>query len=92
MFWVAMNEHQAWMEDHVTVMVAMGPVAHVEHVKGPIRLLAPFATEFEVRNMVSIKFHLERRSDRIIQFPFSVSLQPPGCERVRPVQRPHPDV
>ena len=49
MFWIAMNEHQSWMEDHVAVMIALGPVAHVEHVRSPIRLLAPFATEFDVR-------------------------------------------
>ena len=47
-FWVAMNEHQALMEDSVELMVAMGPVATVKHIESPIRILAPVSKEVDV--------------------------------------------
>lgn len=48
MFWVAMNERQAFMEDRVDLMIALAPVAKVAHVKSPIRFLAPFTKELQV--------------------------------------------
>ncbi len=48
MFWVAMNEQQAIIEDSVELMVALGPVAKVKHIKSPIRILAPLVHELEV--------------------------------------------
>ena len=48
MFWVAINEHQALMEDSVELMVAMGPVATVKHIESPVRILAPVSKEVNV--------------------------------------------
>lgn len=47
MFWVAMNEHQKFMEDSVHMMVAMGPVAYVGNVESPITLFSPFLHQIE---------------------------------------------
>ncbi len=48
MFYVAMNEHQAWMEQHVNLMISLAPVAILSHVKGPIRLISPLTAQVEV--------------------------------------------
>ena len=85
MFWVAMNEHQSWMEDHVAVMVALGPVAHVEHVKSPIRILAPFATEFDVSHM--IQFYSFNFAKLKMYHFFVVFIPSDGCERICSLKR-----
>jgi hypothetical protein len=36
------------MEDNVELMVAMGPVATVKHIKSPVRVLAPLANKLQV--------------------------------------------
>ena len=48
MFWAAMNERQSLMEDAVELMVAMGPVATVQHIESPVRILAPVSKEVNV--------------------------------------------
>ena len=48
MFWVAMHEHQAWMEKKIHMMYAMGPVATVKFVESPIANLAPYVKEMQV--------------------------------------------
>lgn len=49
MFWVAMNEHAERLGPKVRRMIALGPVAKVEHIRSPIRHLAGFAEDVEVR-------------------------------------------
>jgi lysosomal acid lipase/cholesteryl ester hydrolase len=53
MFWVAMNEHQHFMEKSIHMMVAMGPVAYVSNMESPIALLTPFLKEIEVYTLSS---------------------------------------
>ena len=55
MFWVAMNEHPK-LADKIALMIAMGPVAKVKHIKGPIRLLTPFTHEIEVRHNRTLRY------------------------------------
>jgi lysosomal acid lipase/cholesteryl ester hydrolase len=48
MFYV-MASMRSEYNDKVQFMVSLAPVAFVEHVKSPIRLLAPFVKDLEVR-------------------------------------------
>lgn len=45
-FWVMLSERPDYAEK-VNVMVAMGPVAFVQHVQGPLRFAAPFVNIIE---------------------------------------------
>ena len=52
MFWVAAAEQPALVRDSVHAMVALGPVAFVGHMASPLRMLAPFSTQLEVRDVM----------------------------------------
>lgn len=47
MFWIAMSHYPEY-NAKIRLMTALAPVAFVGHIKSPVRLLAPFATEAEV--------------------------------------------
>jgi pimeloyl-ACP methyl ester carboxylesterase len=51
MFYV-MTTMRPEYNDKVQFMVSLAPVAFVENVKSPIRLLAPFVKDLEVRHYV----------------------------------------
>uniref|UniRef100_A0A0K2THP6 Lipase n=1 Tax=Lepeophtheirus salmonis TaxID=72036 RepID=A0A0K2THP6_LEPSM len=46
MFWIAMEDNPI-LNNHIKLMIAMGPVAKVTHVVSPIRHLAPFSKDFK---------------------------------------------
>jgi len=48
MYWVAMNEHEEFMDSSVEMMVAMGPVAYVDHMISPIKYLSYIQGDVEV--------------------------------------------
>lgn len=48
MFWVAMNHHPEKFGQHIELMIAMGPVATVNHMKSPIRYIAPYVHEAKI--------------------------------------------
>ena len=52
MFWVACNEHQEFMANSVSLMVGMGPVATVRHMDSPIKYLAHFTSQVEVKETI----------------------------------------
>ncbi|XP_059079297.1 gastric triacylglycerol lipase-like isoform X2 [Tigriopus californicus] len=47
MFWVAMDQNESWMKARIRMMFALAPVAQVQHIRSPIRLLAPFSNQVE---------------------------------------------
>ena len=55
MFWVAMNENQKMMDETVEMMIAMGPVAKVQHIMSPLRLLAPLTKEIQVSSFINTR-------------------------------------
>ncbi len=48
MFFVCMTERPEY-NAKIALMSAFAPVAYTEHMISPIRLIAPFATQIEVR-------------------------------------------
>jgi pimeloyl-ACP methyl ester carboxylesterase len=50
MFFVAMNEHQAWMKQRVDLMIGLAPVASVKNTTNPFWTFSPYANELEVCN------------------------------------------
>ena len=50
MFWVALNENP-YLSEKIALMVAMAPVAKMKNMKSPIKYLAPFVQEVEVREI-----------------------------------------
>ena len=47
MFWASFDANAEFMEQHVELMVGMGPVAYVGHMISPLRILAPFTKELQ---------------------------------------------
>ena len=47
MFWAALNENPR-LNDNIDLMIALGPVAKVSHIKSPIRLLARYDKQIDV--------------------------------------------
>ncbi len=48
MLWVAFNEHAELMREKLEMAVAMGPVAYVDHMVSPIKLLSYFVNDLQV--------------------------------------------
>jgi lysosomal acid lipase/cholesteryl ester hydrolase len=46
-FWIAMSHYPEYNQK-IRLMSALAPVAYIKHIKSPVRLLAPFASEAEV--------------------------------------------
>nr|CAD7458747.1 unnamed protein product [Timema tahoe] len=54
MFFVLASSRPKYTASKVKAMFALAPVAFLEHVKSPIRILAPFSHDIEVRPIVDV--------------------------------------
>jgi len=51
MFWISMSLNPFY-NSKIQLMIALAPVAYVQYIKSPVRLLAPFAAEAEIMEMM----------------------------------------
>ncbi|KAG7170966.1 Lipase 3-like 2 [Homarus americanus] len=56
-FWAMMSERPEYA-NKIRFMVALGPVAHVQHIAGPLGYLAPFVSQIEITMNLLGKYEL----------------------------------